>query len=216
MNPSLPLRSPEMISLPLSLSQHKPRHRIGQGATSGSPGPLGAWVPGPSPRAEGPLWLPGLVWSLGPGLRLRGRPTRAHRGGPPPGEKTGWWPVPGGLRLWLGSSHRASGAAVQHVAKRWQHYTASGQRHSRAAGGAHPAGCVHAPGSGKGPGPLLQGSQWGPLLWLGLTEGVAHVASTRSDMRIIAFWRPLPWPLSQNCSLNLRGDLLFQCGTVWG
>ena len=154
MNPSLPLRSPEMISLPLSLSQHKPRHRIGQGATSGSPGPLGAWVPGPSPRAEGPLWLPGLVWSLGPGLRLRGRPTRAHRGGPPPGEKTGWWPVPGGLRLWLGSSHRASGAAVQHVAKRWQHYTASGQRHSRAAGGAHPAGCVHAPGSGTGPGPL--------------------------------------------------------------
>ena len=102
MNPSLPLRSPEMISLPLSLSQHKPRHRIGQGATSGSPGPLGAWVPGPSPRAEGPLWLPGLVWSLGPWLRLRGRPTRAHRGGPPPGEKTGWWPVPGGAAALAG------------------------------------------------------------------------------------------------------------------
>lgn len=32
-----------------------------------------------------PLWLPGLVWSLGPWLRLRSRPTRAHRGGPLPG-----------------------------------------------------------------------------------------------------------------------------------
>ena len=39
---------------------------------------------------------------------------------------------------------------MQRVAKRWQHYTASGPRYSRAAGGAHPAGGVCAPGSGKG------------------------------------------------------------------
>lgn len=57
---------------------------------------------------------------------------------------------PWGLQLWLGSPHRASGAAVQHVAKRWQHYTASGQRYSRAAGGAHQQGVCVRQGLGRG------------------------------------------------------------------
>ena len=109
---------------------------------------------------------------------------------------------------------------MQRVAKRWQHYTASGPRYSRAAvglleGPIQQGVCVHQ-GLGRGWPFVLQVSQGGLLLWLGLTEGVAHVASTQSDRRIIAFWRPLPWPLSQNSSLNLRGRLLFQRRTVWG
>lgn len=68
---------------------------------------------------------------------------------------------PWGLRFWLSSPRRARRAAVQHVAKRWQHYTASGPRYSRVAGGAHPAGCVCTPGSGKEAGPLSSGAPSG-------------------------------------------------------
>lgn len=115
-----------------------------------------------------PLWLPGLVWSLGPWLRLRGRPTGAHRGGPPPGVQD-----------------RLVACALGGCGSGWVH--PQGKRGCSAACGqkmaalhrlrpALQSGCWRGPSSRvcacarvwEGAWSFaLQGSQWGPLLWAG-------------------------------------------------
>lgn len=214
MNPSLPLRSPEMISLPLSLSQHKPRHRIGQGATSGSPGPLGAWVPGPSPRAEGPVVA---AWA---GLESRAmaeaeRPSYqgSQRRTPFRCARQAGGLCPWGLRLWLGSPTGQAGLQCSMWPKDGSTTPPQASATVGLLEGPIQQGVCMRQGLGRGlvlcpPGlpvgtTALGWASW--KVWLmwprpGATGGSLHSGGL--------------WPLSQNCSLNLRGDLLFQCGTV--
>lgn len=125
--------------------------RSGQGTTSGRPGCLGVSVHYPSPGVEGSS---GAAWA---GLKslaclmLRG-PLPGSHSGPPAGGFCGHPGALAGLTLW------ASGAAMRHAAKRWQHHTTSGQRGRGCRRG--PRGvCV--PGSGDGVCPLSSKAEWG-------------------------------------------------------
>lgn len=104
------------------------------------------------------------------------QPARLHRGGflPDVGSEG---ELAAGTSRGYGFVWVHPGDAVLHVAKRWQHCSASGPlcegRPERAWEG--------------GLASVLQGSGWGPQLWLGLREGMTHLASSlqREDSSIL-------------------------------
>lgn len=151
-------------------------------------GPHGALSgTGPSPRAEGPVvaaWAE--VWSLGHGW-LRSHPTRALRRIPlqtrilqdrlvavPLGAAVSGWDSPRRARRLQCSMWPKGGSTILPQAR-----AAAGLLEGPIQQGV----CARVWEGGWSF--VLRGSQWGLLLWLGLTEGVAHVGSNQSDRKII-------------------------------
>lgn len=164
-----------------------------------------------------PLWLPGLVWSLGLCPPVRGLPAKATEGGPL--QACAGQPCPYGPGS-VGFTRCVGGDAVQRVAKRWQHCTASA-RHCRGAAGESQAWCA---GSGKGGLSFsLQVSRWGQPLWLGLLEAVLHVASTPGNkgdhcileaLALASIPKPSGWLLSR-CRAVRGYDLKTWITVAW-